>query len=114
MTPTIHSMQLHAGPFAQIRDGSKRSELRLNDEKRQLVRLGDLIEFISRSDPEQKLLTEVTSLQAYPTFKELFAKVSKDYPQWDEASFLQGMRSYYTPEQETAYGALEIGIRLIP
>ena len=41
----LHIMKLKRAPFDKIRNGSKTIELRLNDEKRQKVNIGDFIEF---------------------------------------------------------------------
>ena len=38
-----HEMSLRPGPFAKIADGTKRYELRLHDEKRRLIAVGDTI-----------------------------------------------------------------------
>ena len=40
-----HEMKLNNGPFERIKNGTKTIELRLNDEKRQLLKIKDLIEF---------------------------------------------------------------------
>ena len=42
-----HIMKLHPEPFAKIKDGSKTIELRLYDEKRQRISIGDTIRFIN-------------------------------------------------------------------
>ena len=39
-----HKMKLNNGPFERIKNGTKTIELRLNDEKRQLLKIKDLIE----------------------------------------------------------------------
>lgn len=39
--PQLHRMKLKASPFSEIQNGSKTIELRLNDEKRQQVQVGD-------------------------------------------------------------------------
>lgn len=36
-------MRLHNKPFELIKNGSKSIELRLNDEKRKLIKVGDII-----------------------------------------------------------------------
>jgi ASC-1-like (ASCH) protein len=43
-----HEMKLNVEPFNKIKSGKKTIELRLNDEKRQLVKIKDLIEFTNR------------------------------------------------------------------
>lgn len=41
-------MNLHNEPFELINKGTKTLELRLNDEKRQLLKENDIIEFTNR------------------------------------------------------------------
>ena len=41
----IHKMKLQAKYFDFMHRGTKRLEIRLNDEKRQLIKIGDIIEF---------------------------------------------------------------------
>ena len=44
----IHNMNLNNEPFELIKSGSKTIELRLNDEKRRLLNVGDEILFNNR------------------------------------------------------------------
>ena len=48
----VHEMNLQPKYFDFIKDGTKRIELRLYDEKRQSIQLGDIIEF-AKSDNEK-------------------------------------------------------------
>lgn len=43
-----HEMKLNNEPFERIKNGTKTIELRLNDEKGQLLKIKDLIEFTNR------------------------------------------------------------------
>lgn len=47
-----YSMNLNNGPFNRIKGGTKTIELRLNDEKRQLLKEKDFIEFTNRATLE--------------------------------------------------------------
>lgn len=40
-----HSMRLYEEPFRLVSNSTKTVEVRLNDEKRQAVQIGDFIEF---------------------------------------------------------------------
>ena len=71
-----HEMKLNNGPFKRIKNGTKTIELRLNDEKRQLLKIKDLIEFTNRTNNE-KMLVEITNLYHYPSFKELYKHFDK-------------------------------------
>ena len=46
-------MKWNNGPFELIKNGTKTIELRLNDEKRQLLKIKDLIEFTNRTNNEK-------------------------------------------------------------
>lgn len=107
----VHKMNLDFEPFKLIKDGTKTIELRLNDEKRQLINVGDLIEFTNR-DTLEKMRLEVVELYKYPNFEELykhFNKIEMGYKEDEVANFLD-MEQYYSREEQKKYGVL--GIRL--
>lgn len=58
---TTHNMNLNNDPFNRIKDGIKTIELRLNDEKRQLLKEKDLIEFTNRTTLEV-IMVEVSRI----------------------------------------------------
>ena len=66
----VHEMNLQPKYFDFIKGGTKRIELRLYDEKRQSIQLGDIIEF-AKSDDE-KFKAEVVGLLRYNSFADLF------------------------------------------
>jgi ASC-1-like (ASCH) protein len=109
----IHEMRLHAEPFAKMQSGTKTTELRINDDKRQLLHVGDIIVFTNRANTHETLTTKVSYLKTYPTFRDLFMSVKHLYPEWEEDAFVKSMYAYYSPEDELKYGALEIGIALV-
>lgn len=107
----VHKMNLDFEPFKLIKDGTKTIELRLNDEKRQLINVGDFIEFTNR-DTLEKMRLEVVELYKYPNFEELykhFNKIEMGYKEDEVANFLD-MEQYYSQEEQKKYGVL--GIRL--
>ncbi len=53
-----HNMNLNDSPFNRIKNGTKTIELRLNDEKRQLLKENDFIEFINRVTLE-KIIVQI-------------------------------------------------------
>lgn len=48
----IHNMKLHSTPFEMIKSGKKTFELRLYDEKRQKIKVGDEIIFTNTVNGE--------------------------------------------------------------
>ena len=109
-----HEMKLNNGPFKNIKNGTKTIELRLNDEKRQLLKIKDLIEFTNRETLEQ-LLVEIENLYHYPSFEELykhFDKVAIGYKE-DEEADPKDMEEYYSKEEQEKYGVLGIEIKKV-
>ena len=111
--PVRHEMSLRPKPFAAIADGSKRYELRLHDEKRHMIRVGDEILFSCTAD-ERTVLTRVTELRPFADFASLYASLPLTecgYTQENVAhADPRDMEKYYPPEKQAQYGVLAIGI----
>lgn len=107
-----YNMNLNNRPFKSIKEGTKTIELRLNDEKRSLLKVGDKIEFTNITNGE-KLSVDIISLHKYPSFEELykhFDKVEMGYNK-DEPAEPKDMEAYYSKEEQNKYGVLGIKIR---
>lgn len=107
-----YEMKLNNGPFKKIKDGTKTIELRLNDEKRQLLKEKDLIEFTNRETLE-KMIVEIENLYYYSSFKELyknFNKIEMGYEK-DDIADPKDMEKYYSKEEQEKYGVLGIKIK---
>lgn len=110
----IHNMRLHNEPFELIKNGTKTIELRLNDEKRSLIKKNDIILFENRKNAEI-IRTKVIKLHKYDSFEELykhFDKVSLGY-NFNEVASYKDMEKYYSKEDQNKYGVLGIEIELI-
>lgn len=108
---TIHEMRLHPSPFEKIRNGSKTIEIRLNDDKRRTIRLGDRIKFSSRKSPEETVVAEVTGLDTFPSFKEAYVAYSPSVYGAVSQNEWEGMYEYYSQGDERAYGVLAIRVK---
>ena len=109
-----HIMRLNNEPFESIKNGTKTIELRLYDEKRRLLNIGDTIEFINRIN-EDTILTKVIKLHIYKNFRELynhFNKTSLGYRENEEKN-PDDMYKYYSEEEQNKYGVVGIEIKLI-
>ena len=51
-----HTMKLNDAPYDMIKSGQKTVELRLYDEKRRMISVGDEIEFVCEGEDEQEAL----------------------------------------------------------
>ena len=107
-------MKLNKIPFEQIENGVKTVELRLNDEKRSAIRVGDTVLF-TLADSSRSLLCEVTALHRYPSFEELLSTPllrASGFDGYTVSEAVECMRSYYSAESEKKYGVLGIEIML--
>jgi ASC-1-like (ASCH) protein len=95
-----HSMRLHQDPFEKIKSGTKKVEIRLLDQKRKRIKLGDIIIFSKRPDIIETIEIKVVSLKKYSNYNEL----SKKY---------QNSLSKYYSKKEMEKGFLVIGVKLI-
>lgn len=107
----LHQMKLQPSPFAKIKKGTKTIEVRLNDDKRQLLNVGDEIEFSLMTNPTQTIKAKVVGLDKFRTFKELFfAYPAEEYGSESQEEF-ELMYKYYPPEDEAKYGVLAIHLK---
>ena len=70
-------MKLNESPFERIKNGTKGIEFRLFDEKRQQIKVNDMIEF-TKINTNETIKCIVTNLYRYPSFKELYAAFNKE------------------------------------
>lgn len=113
-----HSMHLDPGPFEKIKTGAKTIELRLNDEKRRKIQVGDRIRFDNCSDSSDSLLAEVIALHRFQDFRELYAALPLEKCGYLTAEAVcharaEDMLAYYPMEMQQSYGVLGIEIRLL-
>lgn len=109
-------MRLLPEPFETMKSGSKVIEIRLNDEKRQKVKVGDTIVFHKLPEGREILNVMVRELLHYKDFKSLYHDVpfyqfgcNGKTMEW----MLENTYKIYTREQEEKYGALGIRVELI-
>jgi len=107
-------MKLKESPFIKIKNGSKTIELRLNDEKRQQVQVGDFIEFSLLDNPTEKIQTRVTALHHFNSFQELYASLPKEKLGYSSSDMPNPdhMYEYYPREKQEQYGVLGIELRM--
>ncbi len=109
----IHNMKLNSTPFEMIKNGQKKIELRLFDEKRQQIKVGDKIIF-ANSATEETLTAEVVKLHIFNNFKELYESLPLlqcGYTVEDvDKAQPEDMEQYYSVEEQRKYGV--VGIEL--
>ncbi len=106
-----HNMKLWRDAFGNIADGSKTIELRLNDEKRQKINIGDTIVFNCTKNNDI-ITAKVKALHKFADFKELYEHLPLDKCGYSKeelgTAHYTDMEQYYSKEEIAKYGALGI------
>ena len=109
----MHEMKLHPAPFGMIKSGRKTIELRLFDEKRRKIKVGDGITF-TNTETGEKLTKTVKTLHRFDSFDTLYSALPLlqcGYTEEDvDKARPSDMAQYYSPEEQAQYGV--IGIEL--
>ena len=107
-------MKLANESFMKIVNGTKRIELRLFDEKRRKLKIGDFINFMN-VETDEIITTKILDLKVYDNFKELYKNYDKKdlgYKEDEEASY-QDMENFYSIEEQNKYKVVAIEIEKI-
>jgi len=93
-----------------IDNGIKTIEYRLNDEKRQTVKIGDTITFYKRPSEEQSIEAIVTDLKYYPDLLSMYtATFDRDFKdRYKTPQDAVEDTPYYTDKEVKKYGCVAI------
>ena len=112
-----HVMNLTPAPMQEIRTGNKTIELRLNDEKRKQISVGDTIKFINTEDSNDILCVKVADLFLFSSFAELYDNLPLLNCGYNEKNINTAspddMEMYYSREKQNKYGVVGIEISLL-
>ena len=110
---TIH---LDSDIFENVKQGTKNIEVRVNDEKRRKLKIGDKIVFLKRPDEKEKIEAIIENLTYYTDFNELV----KDYTieeiyieGYTKEEFLNLLKRFYSDEEINKYGTVAIKFKKI-
>ena len=112
-----HTLNLNPSPFDMIKSGRKTIELRLYDERRQSIEVGDTLVFVHTEDASQTLTARVTALHLFPDFAALYAALPLEkcgyLPEEIATASPADMNVYYSAERQAQYGVVGIEIALL-
>lgn len=107
-----HTLKLHSKPFEAIKSGRKDIEMRLFDDKRKTIKVGDEILLVNRANGE-RLKCIVTNLFLFDNFLDLYKCFDKSRLGYkdDEAAYPSDMEQYYQAEEIRKYKVIAIEIK---
>ena len=104
-------VHLHADVFEIVKNGPKDVEVRLNDEKRRKLKIGDTLIFLKRPDEDEEIKAKVIDLKYYDNFSSLL----KDFDMkriylenYTEEMYLKEMERFYPIEEQQELGVVAI------
>ena len=111
-----HEMKLQPEYYNFILNGTKRIEIRLSDEKRQQIKIGDTIKFLKEPDLNEAFNAKVPGLLRYNSFEDMFKdfdiSILSDRSMTKE-QLIAVLEQFYTKEKQEQYGVLGIRIDLL-
>ncbi|MEG1923746.1 MAG: ASCH domain-containing protein [Clostridia bacterium] len=111
-----YDMKLYDLPFNKIKNGSKTIEIRLFDEKRKKLKVGDYINFSNLENEKETMKVRILALHKYDSFLELYTNNIPEKFGCKGYSIDQLMMTtygIYSKEQELYYGVLGIEIEYL-
>lgn len=109
-----HILKLQPHPFDMIKNGTKIIEVRLFDEKRRAIQIGDTIQFLKDPELAENIQVEVVGLLHYKTFADLLRDFPAPYFGCDTTQEVTDLiYKFYSKEQEKKFTVLGIRIKLL-
>ena len=109
----MHEMKLQPRYYDYILSGTKRIEIRLNDEKRKNIKVGDRIKFLKEPDLSDSFVAKVVDIYHCDSFLELFNDFDISLladKSMDKEELLEELEKFYTKDKQKMYGV--VGIKL--
>ena len=111
-----HEMKLQDKYYNYILNGTKRIELRLYDEKRQQIKIGDIIKFYKEPELKDTFRAKVIGLlwynSFYDMFKDLDISILADVSM-TKNELMDELCRFYTVDNQLKYGVIGIRIELL-
>lgn len=107
----MFTMKLDEKYYNYILNGTKEYEIRLNDEKRRLLKKGDFIKFQKANNDEDYFISQVEDLIYFDNFKEVVDSIdmkSLSDNKEDSNIFLKALNHFYSKEEQEKYGVVAI------
>lgn len=110
-----HVMKLYDKIFDDLKNGNKKREYRLYDEKRKNIRVGDTIKFLKLPDLDEEFIVDVKDIEVFDNWYDCYAKYFDEdfkdrYGSVDDV-VRDTYDNYYTKEKTDKYGCVVFSIK---
>lgn len=110
----MHHMKVQTKYYNLLKSGKKVVELRLFDEKRQQIKIGDEIVFSNLSDTNDSFVARVINLYRAESFDKLCQIITLAQAGFtSKEELITVLQEFYPPDSQQKYGVLGIEIQKI-
>ena len=110
-----HILKLQQRYYESMKNGVKQIELRLFDEKRKNIKIGDEIEFKKEPDLNESFIARVKAILLYENFESLI----DDYPieilsdlNTNKKELVEELNKFYSKQKQEQYNVVGIRVEL--
>ena len=112
----VHKMKLRKIYYDMIKNGTKIYEGRLNDEKRQLIDVGDIITFQKEPELNESFDAIVKDLIYFDSFEEMVNTLPLEkigFKTKTTQEVIEIYHQFYSIEDENRYGVVAIKVEIL-
>ena len=110
----MHKLNVKEKYYNMLKQGTKVIELRLFDDKRKKINIGDVIEFSNNSNIEDTFLAQVVKLHRADNFEVLCHKIDCHNAGFDtNQELMKVLEEFYSLERQKELGVVGIEIKKI-
>jgi len=112
----MFELRLDEDIFEIVKNGTKRVEVRLYDEKRKLMKKGDKLTFYKRPLEEEKLDTKIIEINKFDNINNLLEKYEMKeiyIDGFEKVEFIELLERFYSKEEQEKYGFVAIEFEVI-
>lgn len=112
----IYNMKLKSPFFERIEKGEKIYEIRLNDEKRKKIKIGDHINFKKEPELTENFTAQVVGLDHFSSFKEVIGAYSPKeigFEGQNKDEIERVYYAFYSKTNEKQYGVVAIKVKVL-
>ena len=112
----VHEMKIKPEYYELVKEGTKKYEVRTNDDRRKQMKIGDYILLMKEPELEERLLLEIINKIEYPNFTVLYDSLPKKdvgFEGRETSDIVQELRRFYTEERENQIGTVAIEVAVI-
>ena len=110
-----HTIKLQPEYYNYILHGTKRIEIRLNDEKRKQIKIGDTITFLKEPDLIESFNAKVIELMHYNNFEDMLNDIDISLladKSVSQEELINSLEQFYSKEKQKEYSVVGIKIEI--